>query len=258
MISHIITVSGVTAVIGGKEYTCTADNPSYREVIDAILNHEDEQTIADLFDTANAVSRYTLGNVTISKDGTSLFFKGEEVHNVVVDRILRFMTSGLPVDPLIRFLERLLANPSRRSTQELYKFLEHQFLPITEDGCFLGYKAITHDWKDKYTKTVDNSIGAKPSMPRAQVDDDFRNGCSYGFHVGAKEYATGFASGDDHVVIVKVDPANVVSVPEDCEYQKLRTTSYEVVCEYEGELQAPLHNSASPYDTADEVIGSLY
>lgn len=250
MVAHIITNRGVTAVIAGKEYTCTSDNASYLQVVEAILDNDNEQAIADLFDAANAVVRYTLGNISIAKDGSGLFYAGEEVNNVVVDRILKFMGAGLPVDPLLRFLENLLKNSSRRSIEELYKFLEHQFLPITEDGCFLGYKAVTGSFLDKYTGKVDNSIGATPEMPRSKVDDDFRNGCSYGYHVGSKEYATGFADGRDGdvVVIVKVNPADVVSVPEDCGFKKLRTAKYEVICEFKGELSEPLHNGSTPYE----------
>lgn len=237
---------GITAVIDGKSYTITSDNASYREVEQAILNKEDPDDIADLFNAANAIKRFTRGSVSVSPDGTTLFYKGEEVNNVVVERILAFMKAGLPVDPLIAFLERLLANPSRRSIEELYKFLEKEHLPITEDGCFLGYKAITHDWLDKHTGQEDNRVGAKPRMERRDVDDDARNDCSNGYHVGSLEYASGFRSGSDRLVIVKVDPADVVSVPYS-DANKLRTQSYEVVCEYEGALNNQFADGADPY-----------
>ena len=41
----------------------------------------------------------------------------------------------------------------------------------------------------------------------------------------------------DRCIIVKINPEDVVSVPLDCECQKLRTTSYEVVKLYEGEME---------------------
>jgi hypothetical protein len=82
-------------------------------------------------------------------------------------------------------------------------------------------------------------------MPRSSVDDDFRNHCSYGFHVGTLEYATKWGP---RCVLVKVDPADVVSVPSSCECQKLRTSRYTVVCEYQGALTRPLHSASSPYE----------
>jgi hypothetical protein len=181
--------------------------------------------------------------VEISNDGSSLFYKGVEVNNVVVDRILKFMTAGLPVDPLIAFLERLLANPSKRSIDELYKFLEHENLPITVDGKFLAYKGVNDDYTDCHTSTFDNAPGNTHEMARNEVDDDARRACSNGFHVGSLEYATGFGS---RTVIVEVDPADVVSVPYE-DANKLRTSKYTVIADFNGALGDPLHDASSPY-----------
>jgi len=71
-------------------------------------------------------------------------------------------------------------------------------------------------------------------MSRHDVDDDRSKTCSYGFHAAAYEYARGFMSGDDKMVAVKIDPANVVSVPSDYGNQKLRCTRYEVMFEVPG------------------------
>jgi hypothetical protein len=241
-ISYIVTEGGITAVIDGETYTVTSDNPVYNQVKDAIIKREDRSVIADLFRTANAVKRYTKGSVQVNNG--SLYFGGEEIHNVVVDRIFAFMAEGLPVEPLIEFLKRLLANPSRRSVDQLYKFLEHKNLPITEDGYFLAYKGVNDDYTDCHSSTFDNRPGQVLEMQRNKVSDDFRVGCSTGFHAGSLEYATTFGS---RTVIVKIDPADVVSVPEDCSCQKLRTAKYEVVTDYDGPLPELATNSASPY-----------
>lgn len=242
-LSYIITESGITAIINGETHTITSDNASYNEVLAAIIAKEDAEYIADLFRTANAIKRYTKGAVEISNDGTALFYKGVEINNVVVDRILKFMTAGLPVDPLIAFLERLLANPSRRSIDELYKFLEHENLPITESGTFLAYKGVRDDYTDVHSGTFDNTPGNTHEMARNAVDDDARRDCSNGFHVGSLEYATGFGP---RTVIVEVDPADVVSVPYS-DANKLRTSKYTVIADYEGPLTSPLHASEAPY-----------
>jgi hypothetical protein len=94
-------------------------------------------------------------------------------------------------------------------------------------------------------------------MPRGKVDDDFRRGCSFGFHVGTREYATSWGP---RTMLVKVDPADVVSVPSDCECQKLRTSRYTVVCEDQGALTRPLHDSASPYSAlkSDALFGDEF
>ena len=45
------------------------------------------------------------------------------------------------------------------------------------------------------------------------------------------------------MVIVKVNPKDVVSVPTDCECQKVRTCEYQVIADYEGPLESLLHKS---------------
>jgi hypothetical protein len=251
-LSYIITATGITAVIDGETMTVTSDNPSYGQVLDAIKEGAEPSEIAELFRAAIAIKRYFRGTGGIEVDEYlgEITYRGEVIHNVVVDRILQFMADDLPVDPLIKFLERLLANPSRRSVEELYTFLEHKALPITEDGCFIAYKGVTDEYLDKHTRTFDNSVGAINSMPRNQVDDDFRVGCSKGFHAGSLEYATGFSS---TVVVVKCDPANVVSVPEDCDCQKVRLCSYEVVDKFQGAITRPLVNASAPYADANDL-----
>jgi hypothetical protein len=249
--SYIITPgTGITAVINGETHTITSDNASYGEVLGAIKAGEDPLYIADLFRTANAVKRYSKGAFEVSADGATLLFRGEEIRNVVVDRIFLFMREGLPVDPLLRFLEKLLNNPSKLAIEALYTFLENGKMPITEDGCFLGYKGVTAELLDCHTRTVDNSVGATPSMPRRNVNDDPREICSDGFHVGTLDYATKFG---ERTVIVKVNPADVVSVPSSNLSWKLRTCKYEVIAEFNGPLNDSFANSASPYEAAGFV-----
>ena len=144
-----------------------------------------------------------------------------------------------------------MQNPSMQSQQELYDFLEHENLPITEDGCFLAYKAVNSDFKDKYRGTFDNQVGQVCEMRRAKVDDNRGRGCSAGLHAGALNYVAEYGSVDagDNIVIVKINPEDVVSVPSDCNCEKLRTCKYEVVGLYQGELPKPLYKAEFEADT---------
>ena len=87
-------------------------------------------------------------------------------------------------------------------------------------------------------------------MTRNNVCDDHNQGCSVGFHAGSLQYASTFGGGESILLIVEIDPADVVSVPSDCNCQKLRTCKYTVVAKYDGPL--PEHytkDAASAYDT---------
>jgi hypothetical protein len=202
----------------------TSDHPSFNDAIDAV-KIGDEEKVNRLFDIGAAIEDYSEENVEV-KDGI-VRYKGKPIHNVVVDKILGFMREGAPFEPMIRFLNKLMENPSRRATKELYSFLEHKNMPITPEGNFLAYKGVREDYTDHYGGTFDNSVGQSHEMPRNNVCDDKDVGCSEGFHAGSYDYASSFGSG--HTMLVEVDPRDVVSIPSDCRYQKLRTCKYSVV-----------------------------
>jgi hypothetical protein len=87
-------------------------------------------------------------------------------------------------------------------------------------------------------------------MPRNKVDDNKEVGCSYGFHAGTLEYARGFRPCNGKLVVVEINPADVVSIPTDCECQKLRTCKYKVHSEYEVPLEDLAYESrySTEYD----------
>jgi hypothetical protein len=102
-------------------------------------------------------------------------------------------------------------------------------VPLTDDGCFLAYKAVRNDYLDCYTGKVDNSVGQTPMMPRKAVDPDRRNQCSQGYHFCSLGYLASFSG--NKIMAVKVNPKDVVAIPEDYNYTKGRTWKYEVVYE---------------------------
>jgi len=229
-IAFIATSKSITAVIQGQTYTVMSDNTAFNEVKEGLKKRLSEEEMIGLFNAGKAVTKFTRGRVTL--DEGHLYLDGEVLPHVLFERIVGFMKEGLPHEPLINFLNRLAANPSRRAIRELYTWLEHKKLPITDDGFILGYKSVRSDWTDHHTGTVNNHIGQRPVMPRNHVDDNKEVGCSDGYHVGSLEYAESFGGSDKHLLIVKVDPADVVSIPTDRNCQKMRTCRYEVVQEY--------------------------
>jgi hypothetical protein len=259
MVPFMLTDNSLTVQFTDGPQTISVQNPHFGGLLRALQKNAPEQELKSLFDLATAVRTYSEGNVSV-KNGT-VYYKGEEIKNSVGDRIMRFMTAGLPWKPLARFLDNLMKNPSRRAVEYLYNFLEYGNLAITDDGCFLAYKAVRNDYTDKHSGRFSNTPGSVLSMQRNQVCDDPDLGCSYGFHVGSLEYVRNFACGygdeaGDRIVIVKTNPADVVSVPHDCGYQKVRTAKYSVVSEYTGPL--PDYVSDEPEEFEDEEPEGAY
>ncbi len=233
----------------GRAFNFERDSVNFKQVLDAV-RAGDEDEVARLADAGKAVMSHSGGRVEV-RDGV-VYYGGEEMHNVITERILDLVSMNLPFDGMASFLENLMENPSKSSVDQLYKFLENKFLPITEDGCFLAYKRVDDNWMDFHSRKFSNKVGNVLEVPRNSVDDNPNNHCSYGFHAGAIEYVENFNSGG-HVIVVKINPKDVVSVPTDCNCQKLRTCRYEVVDEYKGNLERPLYtanvNSVCPVES---------
>ena len=236
MLPYILTDNSLTIVVDGKALTMESSNPSFNEA-KKLLSQEKYDELPDLFDIPKAVERFAEGNIKVSDGEVS--YKGEVIHNHVVGRILDFMREGLPYKPLVRFVEKLMANPSRRAVNELYAFLEHKQMPLTPDGNFLAYKGVRDDFSDWHSGKFGNKVGDVNEMPRNRVCDDANLGCSSGFHAGSLDYARGYGNGG-HLMVVEVDPSDVVSVPNDSDFQKLRMSKYKVVSLFEKKLEEPM------------------
>jgi len=239
---YILTDDSLTIVLDGKALTMRNDHANWQATLEALSN-EDWDALPNLFDESKAVEDYFDANAGIAvKDGAVFYTahgQDEALHGVVVDKILHFMRNSLPYKPLVRFVGKLADNPSRRAIDELYTFLEHKSMPITPDGNFIAYKGVKQDFTDHYSGKFDNSVGQTLSMRRNQVCDDADQGCSSGFHAGSYEYAKGYTHGGGNLMRVEIDPSDVVSVPKDCDCQKLRTSKYIVVALHET-IEAPL------------------
>lgn len=145
---------------------------------------------------------------------------------------------------MIRFWERLSRNPSWRSTQQLYTFLQHNNIPLTPEGKILAYKAVRSDWMDFHSGKIANTLGVELSMPRNQISDDPNETCHVGFHVGALAYAESFGDDNRRILVCEVDPEHVVSVPYDASAMKMRVCQYKVV----GLSAAPMNSTVQKVD----------
>lgn len=250
--THIIGSKVLSVVINGEPHSITSDHPQFNTIRNAILNGADESEILDLFDRALAMTRYM--NREIENRGGTLYYQSLPVHGLIADRILDFMAKGLPYQPLVKFMKRLLKNPDVHSVEELYRFIEQNKLPITEDGMVLGYKGVDSNYKDEWTHKIDNHVGAKPPrMKRDECDSNWRNLCSSGYHIGSYKYATDYGA---RTVIVAFDPADAISVPEGDAW-KMRVCAYEVIGECVGQLPETVAVKKDPYRDGNKVITFL-
>jgi hypothetical protein len=248
--NNAVTITGsgkIVAVINGKGYSVNPDHINYNKIVEAIKS-QDWTSFVSLSDIASQVKQYTTTDGVEIVDG-AVMYRGEAIHNTLTNRIVKFMGEGLPFKPLVKFLENLMNNPSKRAVDELYTFLEVGELPITEDGCFLAYKNVRANYMDIHSGTFSNKVGDVCEMPRNRVCDNSELTCSAGLHFCSIAYLPHFA--DDaggHTMIVKINPADVVSIPKDYNNTKGRTCKYEVIAEYTEDWRSKINNGESGWN----------
>lgn len=167
-----------------------------------------------------------------------------------------------------KFIENLYSNVNEHVRSQLFRWMTQEAnrsggFTLTDDGCFIGYKgcagsadsavSINHGTAIvngvAHEGAIPNPLGAVVEMSRSNVNDDPAQGCSYGLHVGTYDYAKGWAQGV--LLTVKVNPRDVVSVPTECDSQKIRTCRYEVLENVEVAYTAPVWVS-DDYDWDDD------
>lgn len=278
-IPHIESDNALTVFIDGAPKAFPSDHPSFN-AIRAAIHSGDEETIRRLSDVRLTVADQTLGRVQIL-DNTVLV-AGREVTGRLVDRILDMLALGSQaVSGYIKFLDNLYSNPSRTAIQELYQWIESCDCPITPDGCLLAYRYVNNDFTDGYTGTVFQKPAAdmtegelttysKPVMSgakgevttqvidgittifcdRNEVDDVRDNHCSNGLHFCSYSYLPNYV-GSMNILVVKINPADVVSIPSDYNYAKGRCNRYQVVSKIEQGLELTPIFTAEYNDDAD-------
>jgi hypothetical protein len=237
--------SNITVFSNGHMFAATDVHPNWDAIVrGAMANDPDVIELFDVGQTAQARFERLSDRVTV-KNGT-VYLDSEPVHNALTEQVVRFIRQGVEdFQPLINFFEKIESNPQDHSREQLFEWLDVHDFTILPNGNFVGYKgvrsvattdgvkyeSISHGTAIsdgvEYDGAIPNPIGAVVEMPRSEVQHDPSVGCHTGLHVGTWSYAHDFARGA--VLKVEVNPRDVVSVPTDCGFQKLRTCKYTVL-----------------------------
>jgi hypothetical protein len=255
MNSYIILPHSLVVVTGGKQYTASDTHASYAAILEAIKT-DNWEIIPSLMDVASHINK--LGRDKITVVNGVVMFNGDEIHNTLTVRLLEMLSQGFNVDPMIKLLENLMANPLKTAIDEFYLFIEGNKLPITEDGCIIAYKRVNDSYLDLFSHTVVNTPAhllpggtmepvttinkvttevvngvTTVSMPRSMVDANRAIDCSVGLHFCSLSYLGEFHQGSGRILLLKINPRDIVSIPYDYNNTKGRCWKYEVIGELE-------------------------
>lgn len=257
-IKSLRTSKGVSVFVKGQSpVSVDVGAGNYEAVIEA-LDANDEAALKSALNIRQYVIEQSFGKFNVDSRG-NLSFGTYPLPLALSDYVLPILKKARNLDPILLFLENLLQNPAKFAIEELMQWLEKGQMALTPDGHFLAYKRVRTDYKDVHSGTMDNSVGQIVQMPRFAVDDDRTRTCSAGLHFCSKDYLEHFSG--DRIVVVKINPADVVSIPDDYDFTKGRAWRYEVVAELsvvDGELERELEaHFINDFDGRDEEILEL-
>ena len=82
------------------------------------------------------------------------------------------------------------------------------------------------EFTDHFSGSTHVRLGGTVSMPREECDNNPNQACSSGLHIGSPDYVRNFGGRGSAYIACLVNPMNVVAIPSDYSYMKMR------VCEY--------------------------
>ncbi len=245
----------VTAFVDGQLLTTdAATNPNFDRIMERLFE-DDTAGLSELFTAEKAVERkFKKVSERVSVSNGKVYFDNDPIEDTLSDHLLRLIHSGDDVVYLINFWENIAANPSDHSRENLLRWLEAEDFSITREGMIVGYKGLDHEYRSIHSGPaivdgvqqngkIHNVEGSVIELPRSSVTADSFAACAYGLHVGTDSYARSFGY---TTVEVYVNPRDVVSVPVDCNGQKMRVCRYTV-----GPVSEAKHDS--PIVSYDEV-----
>lgn len=269
--THVRTEDGRESLTvftpSGPPIAANGDHPHFAKLLEGAQSDVPADELRGLADLSNAVAQHfdTLSERVAVANGR-VYFDGDEVDSTVTRQIIRCLEDPSVGDwkPLVLFMENVAANPNEHSREQLFDWLRDRDFTITTDGCFIAYKGVHGRDEDdgypyqsssrgeaivngeRFTGAIPNGVGATVEMPRSDVQHNPAAGCSTGLHVGTYNYAQGYARAA--LLTVHVNPRDVVSVPTDCNAEKMRVCRYTVS---DDEPTPPEESAAIAYDGED-------
>lgn len=252
--NYLITTDSVILVKDSGVTPIHKSHKNYNRIVEHLKNGELDNAFK-LADRASHVEEATNRKFVV-KHGC-IYINKKKLPDSLSDRLLAFVDAGLDCTPLELFWRNLRQNPLKSSRESLYDFLENGGIPITDDGCFMAYKCVNGDFTDCHTGKFDNHPGKVVKMKRRDVDPNRNQTCSKGLHVAAFKYADDMVSGNCKLVEVKVNPKDVVAVPNDYDNMKMRVCRYEVIRECAEEIKDIVVKNQRTYYYAGTKKGSF-
>jgi hypothetical protein len=235
--------AGITVYVDGESRFVPKDSKDFARLILAINDGDEEGVRTFSEPPVVKVCKFlaeTNGELVLDEDGRIVDKDDKVIENYATFYVKEMMDKGIAPAPILRFMERLRNNPSSTAQKEVPQWMEAGRMAITPDGYILAYKKVNPDFTSIHDGTTKNDVGTIVEMPRGAVDDVRERTCSHGLHFCSADYLPQFGNctpGGFKVVLLKIDPADVVSIPSDYDNTKGRACRYAVIKDVTDEFE---------------------
>jgi len=201
-----------------KSYFCPniSDKIKEKEEVEAIVDNILNSKL--LTKKNNAVYWEEVSQLSIPKELVESILEAEKNNDEV------------KIETYRNFWTLMSLNTDKECRDNLYWFLKLHGLVISKCGFFVAYRNVdTTDEKGVYTDhhshTFKIRIGEMVTLDRSKCDTNSANECSRGLHCASVKWLKNNYFGSQGLAVL-VNPKDVVAVPHNSEYGKLRTCAY--------------------------------
>lgn len=219
---------GIAVVIDGKTYNVSKDSLNYGDLFKALSSGADLDTIRKLSSPLSLLRTLAADEgLSIAVDDETgemqVSYEGQRLRGVIASRILELFRAEKGFQTYRKFIGKAIKNRDPDAIDQLFCFMEANRLSIHPDGDVLAFKSVRGDYYDHHSGKVLYKLGTYVSMPREKCNSNPHESCSTGLHVGGDSYVSTFGnSSDRRMLLIKIDPADFVSVPYDYNNSKAR------------------------------------
>jgi hypothetical protein len=148
-----------SAVFAVGVLTAQDSHPCFQKLLDAAYDaivfdaEYSESDIIEMFNVGKAISNYfepLTDRITIKDE--ELYYNGDLLDDSLARKALEFLNAD--VDnwrPLLLFYEKVQANPTEHSREQLYNWMKNKEFSLTEDGDIVMYKGVNNDLSSVFT-----------------------------------------------------------------------------------------------------------
>lgn len=232
-LQYTLTPQTITIIDEEKNVHTLQIGDKFQQVLGLIRAGKIKKILTML--SPKAATELVLKGIKISTDH-SIIYNGktydEKEYTGLIEYIIETAEKKTPYEYLLKFLDNLSLNPDANSRLHLFEFMKQVGIKITENGYIASTKSVRHDYTSHHDKMTLHKLKTFVQLERERCDSNPHSACSIGLHNGGSEYVKSFSSDKDrHILVTIIHPRDVVCVPKDCSYQKMRACLYYIAGE---------------------------